>query len=112
MSTHRNSLTAQNTSTKICHVHKPRYADFYFISILASGDFGGGTVTLQGSVDGGTTKIPLKDALGNAATLAAAGNVNLTLGVPNTNTVHFDIYASIGTATTPSISITAFDNLG
>lgn len=106
------ALTAQNTNTLVCKVRKPRTLDFYFVTLLASGTFGSGTVTFNASLDGGVTLIPLKDALGNAATLTAAGNVNLTLGTPNDKDDVLAIYASIATATNPSIAISAFDNLG
>ena len=112
MARHTATLSAQNTQVLVCKVHKPRKLDTYFVSILASGTFGSGTVTLNASVDGGSTLIPLKDALGNAATLTAAGNVNLSLGTPNAVDDVLGIYASIATATNPSISINAFDNIG
>lgn len=104
------TLSAQNTSVLICRANKPRHANNYFISIFATGTFGTGTVTFEGSVDGGTTKAPLKDNGGAVASLTAAGNVNIELGNSDALQDTLSIYATIATATDPSLAITAYDN--
>lgn len=107
-----NTLSAQNTSVLVAKANKPRSADTYYASIFVSGTFGNGTVSLQGSPDGGTTKITLADANGDAMTFTANGMKNVSLGCANKISEELEIYASIATATSPAISIAVFDNKG
>lgn len=105
------ALSAQNTSTYVCDVNKPRTLNGWVGTAIATGTFGGGTVTWQGSVDGGTTKFDLRDnSSGSAASLTAAGMNNLFLGTPGSNLDTLKVYATIGTATNPSLVITLYDN--
>ena len=105
------ALSAQNTSVLLCNIHKPRAHDEWFANVMVTGSFGSGTVTLQASFDGGTTKIPLvQDGTATAAALTAAGTVNLRSGVPTKLGGNLTLYASIATATNPSISIIVADN--
>lgn len=108
------TIIAQNTAIYVCDIIKPRHADEWFANAMASGAvFGGGTVTWNMSFDSGTTLIPMtQDGTATAATQTAAGSVNLrsghlqsTVGVPPAK-----IYASIATATTPTIPLTVFTN--
>ena len=77
---------------------------------MATGTFGGGTVTFNITFDSGTTLIPLtQDGTATAATQTAAAALNLKCGCSDTNT-NPKLYASIATASTPSIAITVIDN--
>lgn len=105
------TISAQNTSVYVCDVHKPRSSNQWVGTAIATGTFGTGTVTWQGSVDGGSTKFDLRDiSTGTAAALTANGMNNLRLGGPDTQFDTLKIYATIATATNPSIAITVYDN--
>ncbi len=111
MAKYTGTLSAQNTSVKLCDVTKPTHAESWYATAIATGTFGTGTVTFQGSVDGGSTKFDLRDcSSGSAAALTAAGMNNLQLGNPDSNLDSLSIYATIGAATNPSLTITLFDN--
>lgn len=105
-----NSLTAQNTRIELLKVHKPRSLDFYYASIFVFGTFGGGTVSIQASPDNGTTFITLNNEAGTAATFTANGMMNLKTGVNDKLEGDLILYASIATATNPSLTVTVFDN--
>lgn len=105
------TLVAENTSVKVCDIVKPRQLDTWFANACATGDFGTGTVTWGISFNGGTTILPLnQDGTATAASQTAAGCVNLRSGHQATNTNIASLYASIATATNPSITLTVFDN--
>lgn len=55
-----------------------RYTDYQDRSVQVLGTFGGGTVTMQGSNDGGTTWATLTDPLGNNLAFTAAGMKQIT----------------------------------
>ena len=106
------AITAQNTSIYICDIHQRRGANDWFASVMLAGTFGGGTVTLQISNDGGTTKATVnQDGTATAASATAAGVLNVRSGYPsNLGDEPLQLYATIATATNPSINITAYDN--
>lgn len=114
MAYYTTAIAAQNTSVYICDIRVPSGRDEWFANVAATGAvFGGGTVTFQGSIDGGTTKFTLKqDGSSVDATLTAAGSVNLRCGYPAKSGVPFKLYATIATATTPAIPIIVLDNFG
>ncbi len=104
-------LTAQNTSVLLCNVIEPRAHDTYFANVFVGGTFGGGTVSIVGSFDGGVTTYPLvSDGSGTAITFTAAGSGNIRCGHISKTSDKFGIYASIATATNPSLDITVLDN--
>ena len=105
------SLVAQNTSVYLCDIVKPRIYDKWLATVLANGTFGGGTVTLSISVDGGTTKHPItQDGVNTAASLTALGGVNISSGYTGNNLTTAKLYASIATATNPSVNLIVLDN--
>lgn len=76
-----------------------------------AGGFGGGTLTLLISLDGGTTKNPMKDQSGTAYSVTAADT--LTGSVParlNANDVRPIIYAKLTGSTNPNLTLTVVDN--
>lgn len=110
MARYTSTLSAQNTSVLLCSVERRHDAGEFFATISASGTFGGGTVVLGLSFDDGVTIIPLnQDGTATAASLTALSAVNIRLGNSKTNTPP-KLYASIATATTPSIAINVIDN--
>lgn len=67
------TLTTTNTTgSPLAH------ADFADRSVQVTGTFGGGTLTMQGSNDGGTTWASLTDPQGNAIAFTAAGKEQIT----------------------------------
>jgi len=108
------TLSAQSTNVKICEIKEPRKFDSWFANAMVSGTFGGGTVTFGISFDGGTTIYTLnQDGTNSVASATAAGSVNLRCGTNNKLTATTDVpylYAAVGTATNPSLSIIVLDN--
>ncbi len=74
------------------------------------GSFGGGTITLQTSPDGGTTKIPETNLSGSAFSLTSAGSVEVDLGTANTTATQILLYAVMTGSTSPTVTATVFDN--
>lgn len=104
------SLTAQNTNVYICDIHANRGYERWFASAMAGGAFGTGTVTFNLSPDQGVTLYPMnQDGTNSAASLTATGALNLASGMQDTN-LCLRLYASIGAATNPNVSITVCDN--
>lgn len=106
----RSTNITSATTTEIAVANKPRNADFYFASIATSGTFGGTTVTLQMSPDGGTTKIGLKDQSGSAYSITAADVIDIQLGCGGTNTDQIRLYAVTTGGTGININVDVFDN--
>lgn len=103
-------LSAQNTSVYLCDVQKPRGASSWFANVTATGTFGGGTVSYQISYDGGTTKSTImQDGAATAATSTTAQTLNIRLAGEAHLASQPKLYASIATATTPSLAITVQD---
>lgn len=115
MSIYTGAISAQNTSVYLCDIEKPRGSDEWFANVVlgtgAGTDFGAGTVLLQGSINGGTTKFTFtQDGSATAASFTAAGSCNLRCGWPATNSTQLKLYATIATATNPVIAIAVIDN--
>lgn len=108
------TIIAQNTAIYVCDIIKPRHADEWFANVMTTGTgFGGGTVTWNLSFDNGSTLIPMMwDGTATAATQTAAGAGNLRSGhmQPTVSVVPAKLYASIASATTPTIPLIAFTN--
>ena len=107
-------LTAQNTNTYICDIVGRHDADQWFATAMVGGNFGTtGSVSFGVSPDNGVTIYTLPQ-YGTATPVAitASGAVNLASGFSNKNisTDQLKLYAAIGTATNPSVTITVFDN--
>lgn len=99
------------SATVIAIARKPRDADFYCATIAVSGSFGGGTVTLQMSPDGGTTKIPLKDQSGSVWSITANDAIDIILGTGGKNNDQIILYATNTGGTEISLTANVFDNL-
>jgi hypothetical protein len=77
----------------------------YLGTVFVSGNFGGGTLKLQASADGGTTKFDIPDQSGNVVSFTAQAMRNLELGTGGIN-----LYAVLSGATSPSITVTVADD--
>lgn len=58
------------------------YEDYADVTVQVLGTFGGATMTLEGSLDGGTTYAPLTDPQGNAIAKTAAALESVSEAVP------------------------------
>lgn len=103
-------LTTAAPTQKLCNAVKASDTDFFLGSFFVTGTFGSGTVTLNGSMDGGVTLIPLKDVNGSAISLTAAGMFTFMLGTSNNINDQMELYASIAGSTGASVNATLFDN--
>lgn len=104
------NLAAQNTSVKVCDIIRRREADDWIATVVLTGTFGSGTVSLQISTDGGTTKATLnQEGTATAASATAAIALNIKCGNSSTNEPA-ELYATIATATNPDVDIVVYDN--
>jgi hypothetical protein len=111
MARYTNTLSAQNTNAYLFDVHKPRNgSDCCTFTVGVYGTLGGGTVTINISPDSGTTLLPLAPINGSSPSITAAGAYTFKIGNGSTNTDAPKIYVAVGSATTPAISIVAWDN--
>ena len=113
MSKHTQQLT-DNTSVKICSVSRGTDMDAYEVTVFAVGgggnNFGSGTVTIQASPDGGTTKVTLKDVGGTTVSITTDDVYNIRLGYAGKLGEEIELYATMQGATSPTVDIVAFDN--
>lgn len=107
-------FTADASLSKVMTVKLPGVATEWFANSYVYGTFGGGTLTLFASPDGGTTKIALKDAIsGTAISVATTAAMNtLRLGTGANNNDNIIIYATLAGSTNPALTVAIFDNLG
>ena len=107
MAIHEATLDADG-DVFLCNVRKPRGADYYMATVhVVSTDFGGGTVTIGTSVDGGTTIVPTTFV----TTENKADNID-KLGSSGKNTENIQLYASLSGAAAPdTVTITVHDNV-
>ena len=107
------TFAADASLSKVMTVKLPGVATEWMANTYVYGTFGGGTVTLFASPDGGTTKIALKDSIsGNAisvATTAAMNTIRLASGSHNDDNII--IYATLAGSTNPALTLAIFDNL-
>lgn len=108
---HTTSFTADGDAL-LTKIKKPRHADHYSATVFIYGSsFGSGTVTIQLSPDGGTTKITAKDSSGSDVTAAANSSFVLPVAGNGSDSDEFiSLYANLNGSTSPSITIDVFDN--
>lgn len=111
------NLTTAAPSAFICNVTRRRgdanaWCASVFFGVGSTTAFGGATVGLQFSPDGGTTKFAAKDFTGNALTATAAGMANTQPfgdGVNNADII--GVYAVLTVVGTNAIvPVVLFDN--
>ena len=106
------AFTADASLQKVCTVNRNKNQE-WFANSFVYGTFGGGTMTLFVSPDGGTTKIALKDSIaGTAISVATTAAMNsIRLGCGDNNTDNLIIYATLSGSTNPALTVAIFDNL-
>jgi hypothetical protein len=114
------NITVNNQAYLLATVKKMREAvTEYLATILvyltagSSQTFGGGTLNLYLSPDGGNTLIPLTaQAGGTPLTFTANGMAVFTTGHPSNNTDTLQLYGKITGATSPNLNVAVLDNNG
>jgi hypothetical protein len=114
------NFTANNQVSLLAIVKKiRREVTEYLATILvyittgSSQTFGGGTLELYLSPDGGTTLIPLTaQAGGSPLTFTANGMAVFTTGHPSNNTDTLQLYGKVTGATSPNFNVCVLDNNG
>lgn len=71
-------------------------------TVQVSGTFGGGTIILEGSIDGGANYFPLKDAGGTAISFTAAGGRSV---LENCTLVRPRVTAGTGVSLTATLMV-------
>jgi len=72
------------------------------LNVAAYGTFGGGTLSIQASYDGGSTWFTLKDANGADGSFTSAGALNVRIGEAN-------LRFTLSGATSPNLNISITD---
>lgn len=101
-----------NGTVKIASVRPPRGMEHYGIEIHLTGNFGGGSVSIFRSLDDGVTKIYERTLSGGTYNITGNDYVPIKIyGWSATNGQDITLHAETSGATTPSITLTAFDNV-
>lgn len=97
-------------STLLTVIKRQATSELSKLTVYATGTWGGGTLKLQWSPDGGVTKFDLKDKVYSVPTLSANGYIpGIEFTKPNmTSTVY--LYAVLSGSTTPNLTIGVIDN--
>lgn len=110
MAKHQTVFSANNQSSLIATVKRRREAPYYLVTFVISGTFGSGTLAFYLSPDLGTTLVALKDQSDNAVSATAATSFDAQLGNSNNNNDVLQIWATITGATSPNVTVNAYDN--
>lgn len=107
------TLSADGT-VNLCDIERRHDNDMWLgtIAIYGGGgnDFGGGTVNIQYSPDGGTTYVNLPDLSGTVTNVTSDTVLNLQTGAGGRNDDQPKIRASLAGSTSPTIIIYVHDN--
>lgn len=98
-------------SVEICSVRKRQEVDMYEATIFAAGAFGGGTITIQASPDGGTTKVNLRDISGSVVAITQDDAYNVRLGFADKLGEEIKLYATMAGGAAQDVDVTVFDNV-
>ena len=112
---HTKTITADGTYF-LARAKRRNDAPSYIASLMAGGTWGGGTLTLKLSPDKGVTLYPYNDLTGVAISFTDNNSLNTELGVgdPGSNADwdnSLEIWAVLSGSTTPSLTVSVYDNL-
>lgn len=102
-----NTITADGT-VKVGNCYKRN--ELCEATIYANGTFGSGTIAWEWSVDGGTTKQPIKDMTQVAMTSTEDDSFGVKFGQANNTAKDLGIYATMSGSTTPSVTVGILTN--
>jgi len=108
MARHEFTGISADGDTSLGKFYNPRRDNPPRGTVYVFGTFGGGTVTLQSSPDGGTTFIDVPDSTGAATTLTANGMVNFELFSDAEEPIELNL--NLAGATAPSLTYVLFDS--
>lgn len=95
-------------NTYLCDIVKPQKADNWLATVIATGTFGGTTLTFGVSVDGGSTVTPYS---ASTYTLSAVGAFSFTpFGDSSANSNPLQLYAIATGGSGINIGVTVLDN--
>lgn len=106
------TVTTAAATAKICDIYRRKSdAEGWIATAFTTGTFGGGTLALQYSPDGGATKYTGKDFTGNSMSSTAAA-VYTTQPIGNGASLgeYISLYANLSGSTAGSVTVTVFDN--
>jgi hypothetical protein len=112
MARYQVTLTTASPTAYLCDVVRRHDSEAWVGTAYSYGTFGGGTVAIQGSPDGGVTKCTLKQEGTNVdATKTADGTVNVIHGGDaNKNADYPKIYATLTGSTGATVTVVLYDN--
>ena len=103
------NLTADG-ETEGAKIYNPNNGTNIYQVVYASGTFGGGTLTIQISNDGGTTWFAATNSVGNVTfTGDGADRLFLLAGDVRNNDKQIKVRGSLSGATSPDINVTIAD---
>ena len=113
MAKHTKVVSNSSTSVLVGKAFSTREYEGFGATIFVGVDsenFDNGTVKIQISPDGGTTKIDAKDPTGTALSFTANGYGTIVLGNGNTNDDFIEVYATISSqGASASVTVSMFD---
>lgn len=111
MAKYTTNFSVDASLTQLASVHPPRGKEQWEATVAIQGTFGGGTVTLFQSLDGGTTKIQVRDLSGTLySTMSNDTFIWSIPGLPDSRASEIRLYATLAGSTSPNLSIIIMDN--
>lgn len=104
------NLSANTTGMYVCHVKKPHTLLKWEASLTGYGTYGGGTLAWFMTPDAGATLIALTDLVDTAVSMTTNKVYNAALCTGAKNNDQLQIWVTLSGATTPSLTVTAYDN--
>jgi len=101
---------ADASLTLIATCNKPVTGERYEASIQMGGTFGGGTLSLFISMDGGTTKNTLDNLSGTPYATAVAKTIEIDVALDNSHNGDVKIYGTLAGSTSPTLVVLVTDN--
>lgn len=113
MAKHTVSLTGSSGSEVIGKTNNtPNGADGYGGTVFIKNNSGTGTITLQMSPDGGTTKYTVKDVTGTDITGTSNGAFSFVTGIGNKVSEYITFYATLSGGSSADFDVILFDKNG
>lgn len=109
MAKYTSTLLADGTAD-LGFLHKNRVYPVCEVFFFGYGTFGGGTLALYWSPDGGTTKIPVTDLTNVAVTSTQNFGVMATMVTGDKNSDQITLHAVLTGSTNPSLIVGYYDN--
>lgn len=112
MAKHTVNITGTTDNQLLGRIRSARGLSGFGGSVYVKINSGSGTVKIQTSPDGGTTKYTVKDTGGVEIETSSNAFFNFVHGVPNSNSDFIDIYADLSSGSNADIDVILFDTIG